>query len=236
MRSNLFHSSWAKQELLCLKSPTACLSMACMRLSTSWSGISHWSSTMSRCPVAQRVIRASLPTFTLHLPISILNDGLFLSGPWLMMSNPKIPFNTVFVLSHSRATSFHSCLPCFTLTGTACLPPPEADGTDGGWRAAPLAESQCQETVRWRRTAKKKKGREGCCLASWLSFSVLPPPPAPFPTFMLIVSTEKEHRQWHAIKRKKNRWHLSVPHTNTIAHTHYWEEPGVGRKMGKHHK
>lgn len=73
--------------------------------------------------LGERATRSSLSTFTLHLPISILNDGLFLNGPWLVMSNPKIPSNTVFLLSYSRATSFHSCLPCFTLTGTACLPP-----------------------------------------------------------------------------------------------------------------
>lgn len=181
--------------------------MACMRLSTSWSGISHWSSTMSRCPVAQRAICSSLPTFTLHLPISILNDGLFLSGPWLMMSNPKIPFNTVFVLSHSRATSFHSCLPCFTLTGTACLPPPEADGTDGGWRAAPLTESQCQETVRWRRSAKKKgKGRVlSRLLAVLLSPATPTSPPHPFSDiYANSLYWERTQAMTHSKKKKKS--------------------------------
>lgn len=195
--------------------------MACMRLSTSWSGISRWSSTMSRCPVAQRAIRSSLPTFTLHLPISILNDGLFLSGPWLMMSNPKIPFNTVFVLSHSRATSFHSCLPCFTLTGTACLPPPEADGTDGGWRAAPLTESQCQETVRWRRTAKKKKEkkREGCCLASWLSFSVLPPPHPFSDIYANSLYWERTQAMTRSKKKKKSMASLCPSYKHYRSHS-----------------
>lgn len=172
----LFHSgcAMANQELLWLKSPSACLSMACMRLFTRWSGISHSSSTMSKCPVAQcvRAMCSSLPTFTLHLPISILNDGLFLNGPWLMMSNPKIPSNTVFVLSHSRATSFHSCLPCFTLTGTACLPPWSQQDWRGLTSSAAhwitMSRKRCAEEE------QQKKKREGCCHALWLSFS-LPP-------------------------------------------------------------
>lgn len=119
------------------------------------------------------VICSNLSTFTLHLPISILNDGLFLNGPWLMMSNPKIPSNTMFVLSYSRATSFHSCLPCFTLTGTACLLPRR----QRDWRgltSTPLSESQCQETTRWRRTAKGKGAVTPCGRPS---HSSTPPPP-----------------------------------------------------------
>lgn len=114
------------------------------------------------------------PTCLHTLSISTLNDGLFLNSPWLMMHNPKIPSNIVFVLSHSWATSFHSCLPSFTLTGSACLPP----WCQQGWRrltSVPLTESQCKEAMRWRRTAKK--GRVLSRLVVVLSH-LLPPPPS----------------------------------------------------------
>ncbi len=140
-------------------------------------------------PLAQSAwaIHSSLSTFTLHLPISIPNDGLFLNRPWLMMSNPKIPSNTVFVLSYSRATSFHSCLPCFTLTGTACLPPQR----QRDWRGltnAPLSESQCQETMRWRRTAKGKGAVTPCGRPSHSSTPHPPPPPPNPPTLLPLLS------------------------------------------------
>lgn len=153
-----FHCGYAmvNQELLSLKPPSACLSMACMRLLMKWSGISRESSTSSKCPVARCLwaICSSLPTFTLHLLISILNDELFLNGPWLMMSNPKIPSNAVFVLSHSRATSFHSCLPCFTLTGTACPPPWSQLDWQGADEQRRSLSHNVKKTMCWRRTAK----------------------------------------------------------------------------------
>lgn len=135
------------QELLRLKSPSACRSMAYTRLFKYWSGISHYSSTPCKCSCA-----CSLPTFTLHLPVSTPNDSLFPNSSWLMMSNPKILSQTLFVLSHSRATSVLCCLPSFALTGTACLPP----WRRWDWRgltSTPLTESQCQEA----RTAKKER-------------------------------------------------------------------------------
>lgn len=100
--------------------------MAYTRLFKYWSGISHYSSTTCKCSCA-----CGLPTFTLHLPVSTLNDSLFPNSSWFMMSNPKIPSKTLFVLSHSRATSFPRCLPSFTLTGTACLPPWRQMGLTG---------------------------------------------------------------------------------------------------------
>lgn len=173
------------QEPLYLKVPSACLPVAYMRVFSRWSDISHSSSTMSNrtSPSSVRVwaIRSSLSTLTLHLRTSIPNDGLFLNRPWLLMSNPKIPSNTVFVLSYSRATSFHSCLPCFTLTGTACLLP-DANGTDGGWRT----RRSVNHNVKKNDALEKNSKREGCCHALWPSFSLSHtsassnPPPLPF--------------------------------------------------------
>lgn len=174
-----------------------------------------------------RVICSSLSTFTLHLPISVLNNWLFLNRPWLMMSNPKIPSNTVFVLSYSRATSFHSCLPCFTLTGTACLPPRH----QRDWRGLTNAAAQWI-TMSRNDALKKNSKREGCCHALWPSFSlfhtsVSPLPPPCFPAFMLIVSAEREHREWHTVQ---NRWHnLSLSRSETLSLT---LSPSVGVVKG----
>lgn len=124
--------------------------MAYTRLFKYWSGISHYPPTTCECSRAR-----SLPTFTLHLPVSTLNDTLFPNSSWFLMSNPKIPSKTLFVLSHSRATSFPRCLPSFTLTGTACLPP----GRQWEWRgltSTPLIESQCQEATRWKNSKKER--------------------------------------------------------------------------------
>lgn len=123
-----------------------------------------------------------------------------------MMSNPKIPSQTVFVLSHSRATSFPRCLPSFTLTGTACL----AAWRQWDWRgltSTPLTESQCQE---------EQQKRRGCCRDLWPSFS--PHQPLHVPAFMLIVSAAGEHNERHAVK--KNRWHnLSLSLSQTLSLT-----------------
>lgn len=124
--------------------------MAYTRLFKYWSGISHYSSTTCKCSCA-----CGLPTFTLHLPVSTLNDSLFPNSSWFMMSNPKIPSKTLFVLSHSWATSFPRCLPSFTLTGTACLPP----WCQWDWRGLTstlLTESQCQEATRWKNSKKER--------------------------------------------------------------------------------
>lgn len=50
-------------------------------------------------------------------------------GSWWVIL--KIRSNSVFILSYSPATSFHSCLPGFTLTGTVCLPRPTPAGLTG---------------------------------------------------------------------------------------------------------
>lgn len=198
-QATLVHCDCAmvNQELLCLKLPSACLPMVYMRVFTRSSGISTQRQQWARVSLHFAwAIRWSPSTFALHLPISVLNDRLFLNRPWLMMSNPKIPSNTVFAfffLSYSRATSFHSCLPCFTLTSTACLPP----RCQRDWRGltnVPLSESQCQETTRWRRTAK---GKGAVTPYGHPSHSSVPPPPlAPssprLPVFMLIVSVGRE--------------------------------------------
>ena len=90
----LFHyaCSTANQKFLWVKLPCACLPEVYTRACTLRCGVS-----LSLSIKSERVVLVSPSAFTLHLPISILNDGLFLSSLWLMMSNPKILSNTVFV-------------------------------------------------------------------------------------------------------------------------------------------
>lgn len=183
------------QELLCLKSPSACRSMAYTRLFKYWSGISHHPSTTCECSRARR-----LPTFTLHLPVSALNDSLFPNSSWFLMSNPKIPSKTLFVLSPSRATSFPRCLPGFTLTGTACLPP----GRQWEWRGltnTPLTESQCQEATRWKNSKKER-------VLSRLVAVLLTSSPSPLPcVYANSLLQENTANDTLLKKKKKNQWH-----------------------------
>lgn len=174
-----FRCALLNPEPLCLKSPSASLSMAYTRLFKYWSGISHYSSTACKC---------SLPPFTLRRPVSALNDSLFPNSSWFMMSNPKIPSKTLFLLSCSRATSFRRCLPSFTLTGTRRVCLPDANGTDGGWRA----RRSLNHNVK-----KRRQKRRGRCHDLWPSFS--PPPPLHFPAFMLMASAAREHSEWHTV-------------------------------------
>lgn len=190
------------QELLCLKSPSACCSMAYTRLFKYWSGISHCSSTTCKCSCA-----CSLPTFTLHLPVSTLNDSLFPNRSWFMMSNPKILSKTLLVLSHSRATSFPRCLPSFTLTGTASLPPRH----QWDWRgltSTPLTESQCQEAPRWKNS---KKERVLSRLVAVLLTS------SPFPLSCIYANSLCCNTANDTLL-KKNQWHnLSLSSSQTLS-------------------
>lgn len=240
-QATLFHYACAivNQELLCLKLPSPCLPVVFTRSS----GISHSPSTMSkRVPwisPCEWYFKAYLP-FAPHLPVAILNDGLFLNRPRLMMSNPEIPSNTVFVLSYSRATSFHSCLPCFTLTGTACLPPRRQWDWWGLTNAA-LGESQCHETTH-RRTAKKKKKKKGKGAVTPRgrpSHSSTPQSPPLHPLLPHIYANSLcwERTQGDALLKIDG---TISPHRffkNAISHSRFkcwgsWGEPGVWQRLG----
>lgn len=176
--------------------------MAYTRLFKYWSGISHYSSTTCKCSCA-----CSLPTFTLHLPVSTLNDSLFPNRSWFMMSNPKILSKTLLVLSHSRATSFPRCFPSFTLTGTASLPP----WHQWDWRgltSTPLTESQCQEATRWKNSKKER-------VLSRLVAVLLTSSPSPLSCIYansLCCNTAND------TLLKKNQWHnLSLSSSQTLS-------------------
>lgn len=122
------------------------------------------------------VLTAFLPGHSTGLRPLLMTVRLFPNTSWFMMSNPKIPSQTPFVLSCSRATIFHRCPPSFTLTGTrrVCLP-------GGGLATVALPESQCQDASHWGEQRKRRRR----CHDLWPSSS--PPPPLRFPAFMLMV-------------------------------------------------
>lgn len=202
-----FRCALLNPEPLCLKSPSACLSMAYTRLFKYWSGISHYSSTACKC---------SLPPFTLRRPVSALNDSLFPNSSWFMMSNPKIPSKTLFLLSCSRATSFRRCLPSFTLTGTRRVCLPDANGTDGGWRA----RRSLNHNVKKRRQKKERA-------LSRLVAVLLTSSPTPLSCIYANGLRRKgTQRMTHCLKKKKKSMaqSLAVPFTNTISHSGCQEE------------
>lgn len=113
-----------------------------------------------------------------------------------MVSNPKIPSKTLFVLSHSQATSFPRCLPSFTLTGTACLPP-RCQWDWRGLTSTPLAESQRQGETRWKNSQKKR-------VLSRLVAVLLTSSPSPLPWIYSNTLYYKRTQRMKLVKKKKN--------------------------------
>lgn len=127
-------------------------------------------------------------------------------GSWwvILKSLPK----TLLVLSHRRATSFPRCLPSFTLTGTASLPP----WRQWDWRgltSTPLTESQCQEATRWKNSKKER-------LLSRLVTVLLTSSPSPLSCIYangLCCNTAND-----MLLKKKNQWHnLSLSSSQTLS-------------------
>lgn len=172
-QATLVHCDCAmvNQELLCLKLPSACLPMVYMRVFTRSSGISTQRQQWARVSLHFAwAIRWSPSTFALHLPISVLNDRLFLNRPWLMMSNPKIPSNTVFAFSFFKlqpSNKLSQLSPLLHFNKYCMSASPMPTGLTG-------ADERAAQWITMSRNdaLKKNSEREGCRHALWSSFSL----------------------------------------------------------------